>query len=551
MDNIQRESQLSIPGSRTEGQDVRSQNVIAALSISNIVKSSLGPVGLDKMLVDDIGDVTITNDGATILKMLEVEHPAAKVFVELSQLQDEEVGDGTTSVVILAAELLKRANDLVKNKIHPTSIIAGYRLAMREACKYIKENLTTKADKLGRECLISAAKTTLNSKSIGASGSDFFANLIVDAITQVKVVNENGEARYPLKSVSILKAHGKGLRETQLVDGFALNCTRASQGMPLRVASARIACLDIDLRRAKMGMGVTICVERPDEMQAINQKEMDITKNRIEMVLKAGANVILTTKGIDDAALKYFVDAGAIAVRRVKKDDLRRIAKATGATMCLTLANMEGDESFDASMLGSADEVVEERVGDNELIFVKGCKTSKSCSLLLRGPSDQMLDESERSIHDALCIVKRVLESNEVVVGGGAVEAALSIYLENFANTLGSREQLAIAEFAEALLVIPKTLAVNAACDATDLVARLRADHNAAQTDPKQAHLRWSGLDLTNGKIRNNQAAGVTEPAMSKLKGIQFATEAAITVLRIDDLITLEKPEQEGHGDGC
>jgi len=269
------------------------------------------------------------------------------------------------------------------------------------------------------------------------------------------------------------------------------------------------------------------------------------------MVLKAGANVILTTKGIDDAALKYFVDAGAIAVRRVKKDDLRRIAKATGATMCLTLANMEGDESFDASMLGSADEVVEERVGDNELIFVKGCKTSKSCSLLLRGPSDQMLDESERSIHDALCIVKRVLESNEVVVGGGAVEAALSIYLENFANTLGSREQLAIAEFAEALLVIPKTLAVNAACDATDLVARLRADHNAAQTDPKQAHLRWSGLDLTNGKIRNNQAAGVTEPAMSKLKGIQFATEAAITVLRIDDLITLEKPEQEGHGDGC
>ncbi|TXG62599.1 hypothetical protein EZV62_009593 [Acer yangbiense] len=544
-----------ILGERQSGQDVRTQNVMACQAVANIVKSSLGPVGLDKMLVDDIGDVTITNDGATILKMLEVEHPAAKVLVELAELQDREVGDGTTSVVIVAAELLKRANDLVRNKIHPTSIISGYRLAMREACKYVDEKLAVKVEKLGKDSLVNCAKTCMSSKLIGGD-SDFFANLVVDAVQSVKMTNARGEIKYPIKGINILKAHGKSARDSYLLNGYALNTPRAAQGMPLKVAPARIACLDFNLQKTKMQLGVQVLVSDPRELEKIRQREADMTKERIEKLLKAGANVVLTTKGIDDMALKYFVGAGAIAVRRVRKEDMRHIAKATGATMVYsysasvsTFADMEGEETFDSSFLGSADEVVEERVADDDVIMIKGTKTSSAVSLILRGANDYMLDEMERALHDALSIVKRTLESNTVVAGGGAVESALSVYLEYLATTLGSREQLAIAEFAESLLIIPKVLAVNAAKDATELVAKLRAYHHTAQTKADKKHLSSMGLDLVKGTVRNNLEAGVIEPAMSKVKIIQFATEAAITILRIDDMIKLFKDESQNGQD--
>ncbi|XP_057827437.2 T-complex protein 1 subunit alpha isoform X2 [Cryptomeria japonica] len=517
---------LDIMGERHSGQDVRTQNVMACQAVANIVKTSLGPVGLDKMLVDDIGDVTITNDGATILKMLEVEHPAAKVLVELAELQDREVGDGTTSVVIIAAELLKRANDLVRNKIHPTSIISGYRLAMREACKYINDKLAVKVEKLGKDSLINCAKTSMSSKIV-ATDNDLFSKM----------------------GINILKAHGQGSKDSYLLNGYALNTGRAAQGMPTRVAPARIACLDFNLQKTKMQMGVQVLVTDPRQLDRIREREADITKERIEKLLKAGANVILTTKGIDDMALKYFVEAGAIAVRRVRKEDLRHVAKATGATQVLTFADMEGGETFDPSFLGSADEVVEERIADDDAILIKGPKSSRAVSIILRGANDYMLDEMERSIHDALSIVKRTLESNTVVAGGGAVEAALSVYLENLATTLGSREQLAIAEFAEALLIIPKVLAVNAAKDATELVAKLRAYHHSAQTKADKQNLSNMGLDLIKGQVRNNLEAGVLEPAMSKVKIIQFATEAAITIMRIDDMIKLYKEENQNEGD--
>ncbi|KAF3598998.1 hypothetical protein F2Q69_00037821 [Brassica cretica] len=555
-----------ISGERQSGQDVRTQNVMACQAVSNIVKTSLGPVGLDKMLVDDIGDVTITNDGATILRMLEVEHPAAKVLVELAELQDREVGDGTTSVVIVAAELLKRANDLVRNKIHPTSIISGYRrandlvrnkihptsiisgyrLAMREACKYIEEKLVTKVEKLGKVPLINCAKTSMSSKLISGD-SDFFANLVVDAVLSVKMTNQRGEIKYPIKGINILKAHGQSARDSYLLNGYALNTGRAAQGMPLRVSPAKIACLDFNLQKTKMQLGVQVVVNDPRELEKIRQREADMTKERIEKLLKAGANVILTTKGIDDMALKYFVEAGAIAVRRVRKEDMRHVAKATGATLVTTFADMEGEETFDPAHLGSAEEVVEERIADDDVVLIKGTKTSSAVSLILRGANDYMLDEMERALHDALCIVKRTLESNTVVAGGGAVESALSVYLEHLATTLGSREQLAIAEFADALLIIPKVLAVNAAKDATELVAKLRAYHHTAQTKADKKHYSSMGLDLVNGTIRNNLEAGVIEPAMSKVKIIQFATEAAITILRIDDMIKLV--EEDGQGD--
>ncbi|RKP02092.1 hypothetical protein CXG81DRAFT_11221 [Caulochytrium protostelioides] len=561
--NPRKNNPLLIGGSRTSGAEVRNQNVLAASSIANIVKSSLGPVGLDKMLVDDIGDVTISNDGATILKMLDVEHPAARVLVELAQQQDKEVGDGTTSVVIIAAELLRRANDLVKNKIHPTTLINGYRLASKEATKYIVDHLAIKLDQLPKDALINVAKTSMSSKIIGADDA-FFASMCVDALTTVKTTNAKGEAVYPVKAVNILKAHGKSVKESLFIRGYALNCTVAAQAIRTNVTNCKIACLDMNLMKARMGLGVNIVIDDPDQLEAIRRRESDITTERIKKILATGANVVLTTKGIDDMCLKLFVEANCMAVRRVNKDDMKRIAKATGATMLSTLSNLEGEEVFDASCLGQAESMTQERISDDELIIMRGAKHQASSSIILRGANDFMLDEMDRSIHDALCAVKRTLESSAVVPGGGAVEAALSVYLETFATTLASREQLAIAEYAQALLVIPKTLAVNAAKDATDLVARMRAYHHQAQTlagaedtamtgagATAGAHaLQYTGLDLIRGTLVDNVSRGVLEPAMSKLKSLKAATEAAIALLRIDDMITIapEQQQDDGHG---
>jgi T-complex protein 1 subunit alpha len=471
--------------------------VTAVQALSNIVKTSLGPQGLDKMLVDDIGDVTISNDGATILKQLEVEHPAAKVLVELSQLQDREVGDGTTSVVILAAELLKRANELVKNKIHPTSIMAGYRLALRESVKFIQEHLSIKVDTLGREALINAAKTSMSSKLLNAE-SAYFAELAVTCLMAVKTTNAAGEAKYPVKAVHIQKVHGKSTKESIHVNGYAFEACRSSQGMPKEIREAKIACIDFNLNKYRMAMGIQVLVDDPDNLEKIRRNEMDITKERCRKIVESGANVILCARGIDDFALKYFVEAKCIAVRRVKKGDLRRIAACSGAKVVTSMADMEEEESFDPANLGSAGKIYEDRIGDWEYMFFEGMEKSRAQTIILRGANEFFVDEVERSLHDSLCVVKRVLESNAVVAGGGSVEVALSISLDDFARTLGSREQLAIAEFSEALLVIPKVLASNAAKDSTDLIAKLRVFHNAAQTseDSSKKELKYSGLDL-------------------------------------------------------
>lgn len=537
---------LGLDGNRRSGKDVRAEHVTATTAIANIVKSSLGPVGLDKMLVDEVGDMTITNDGATILQCLEVEHPVAKVLVELAQLQDSEVGDGTTSVVIVAAELLKRGNELAKNGIHPTTIMSGFRLALKEAVKYVKSTLMVATDDLGEEAVIAAAKTSMASKLL-APHDGFWSKLAVDAVKSVRTQTVDGKARYPVTAIHILKAHGKSSLESELVNGFALNNCRAAQGMPTTVENAKIALLDFPLQRHKISMGVQVEVEDVVEVEGIRQREMDITKERIEKILAAGANVVLTTKGIEDTCLKYFVEAGAIAARRVKKEDLNRLARATGGQVVVTLADTEGNETFDPACLGTAQSVVEQRVGDQEMLYIRGTTSTKATTIVLRGANEFHLDELDRALHDVLMVVKRVLESSAVVAGGGAIEAALSIYLETFAHSLGTREQLAVAEFAEALLVIPRTLAVNAACDAIDLVAKLRANHGAAQAGGEEnKDLKYSGLDLTKGLTRNNLQAGVLEPAISKIKCLRFATEAAITILRIDDSIQLNpKPPPE------
>lgn len=498
------------------------------------------------------------------MSLLEVEHPAAKILVELAHQQDADVGDGTTSVVIIASELLRRANELIKNRIHPTTVISGYRLACKEACRFVQDNLAVKVESLGRECLVNCAKTSLSSKILGQN-LDFFSNMAVDAILAVKTGKSDDSssgkfelspnAKYPVSAVNILKAHGQSMTESRFIRGYALNCTVASQAMPKFIKNAKIACLDINLQKARMQLGVSIQIEDPEKIEAIRRREFEITLERVRKILATGANVILTTKGIDDLCLKPFVEAGAMAVRRCKKEDLKRIAKITGASLISTLANLEGEESFDASMLGTAEEVVQERIGDNECIIIKGGKSSAAASVILRGANEYMLEEMERSLHDALCVVKRTLESGHVVPGGGAVEAALSIYLETFATSIASREQIPIAEFGESLLIIPKTLSVNAAKDCIDLVAKLRAFHYAAQngSDPTARSLQNTGLDLISGNVRDSLTAGVLEPAISKIKSLKSAMEAAVTILRIDDMMKInpEKEQEKSGADQC
>jgi len=449
----------------------------------------------------------------------------------------------------VAAELLKRGADLVRSGVHPTSVVSGYRLAAKEAVRFITESLAIPVSSLGPDTLARVAATSISSKVVGSDAAHFAA-LAVDAMRSVERPGAGGAPpSYPVKGVAVLKALGGSMHDSTLLRGVALNLGRAAQGMPVRVSPARVACLDMNLQKARMAMGVQVLVTDPAELEALRAREADIARDRVAAILASGANVVFTTKGVDDLCLKYLVEGGVIACRRVPRDDIKRVCRATGATLVSTLADADGGETFDAACLGGADGVEEVSVAGDDVVLVKGGAAGGGATLLLRGANDYLLDEMERAMHDALCAVKRVLESGSVVPGGGAVEAGLSVHLESFSTPLGSREQLAIAEAADALLAVPNALAVNAARDGADLVAKLRAYHARAQAgggSPDAAALARCGLDLEAGAVRDSVAAGVLEPTMSKVNALRFAVEAAVTILRIDDIITVEAGADDG-----
>ncbi|KAJ1837554.1 chaperonin-containing T-complex alpha subunit Cct1, partial [Coemansia sp. RSA 2708] len=405
-DRNNQDSALFIGGSRVSGQEVRSQNVMAAQSIANVIKTSLGPVGLDKMLVDDVGEVTISNDGATILQLLEVEHPAGKILVKLAQQQDTEVGDGTTSVVIIAAELLRRANELIKSHIHPATVIAGYRLACKEANRFIADQMAQRVEKLGTEALVNVAMTTISSKILGTYGT-FFAQMAVDALQAVRTQDARGKARYPVAAVNVLKVKGASARESSYFTGYALYRPFTGAAMKRAVANPKIAVIDFDITKTRMKLGVNIVIDNPESLEAIRKREADISTERVRMLLDAGVTAVFSTRGIDDMYVKMFAEAGAVTVTRVPKDDARRIARGCGASVLTTLANLDGDESVDVSALGSAELVEQVRLSDDDVVVLRGAREQHASTVILRGANDYMLDEMERSFHDSLCAVKR------------------------------------------------------------------------------------------------------------------------------------------------
>ena len=526
---------LKLNGERQTGDNVRVQNVRAALTVANVVRSSLGPIGLDKMLVDDLGEVTLTNDGATILQNLDIQHPAGKVLIQLSELQDREVGDGTTTVVLLAAELLRQGQELIDQKVHANTIIAGYRKAGRLAVAYLKKHLAAANEGLERDVLINVAKTSMCSKVLNAY-SQFFAELIVDACLAVKGKGQ----KCPVSKINIVKSLGKSLPESSLISGgLAINATRATEAMPRRVENAKVAVLDFGLARTRLPMGIQFRLKNADALNKIQQEEIEECRKAVEAIIAAGANVVITSKQIDEASLKPMVKNGMIGIRHVSDGEIAAIARATGATIVKQIVDDEGNQAFDPAWLGSCKLVEQVPIGDNEMVVLRECAKENSASIVLRGPNTFTLDEANRALRDALNAVKRVVESHHVVAGGGCVEAGLSVYLSKAATEYSGKEQVAMLKFADSLLVIPKILANNAALDSIELVAKLRAAHYAAQEKGEKC---FASLDLVNGVIRDGYKDGILEPAMSKVKSIQFATEAAITILRIDDLIKV-KPD--------
>ncbi|XRH75861.1 MAG: thermosome subunit alpha [Candidatus Methanosuratincola verstraetei] len=520
--------------SRTTGRDAQRANIMAAVALAEAIRSSLGPKGMDKMLVSSFGDVTISNDGATIVKEMDVQHPAAKMLVEVAKTQDIEVGDGTTSAVILAGALLKKAQELLDQEVHPTVIIEGYKKAMEKALTTV-DDIAFKVDPTDRKMLKEAAITTLSGKSVVAGHFERLAEMVVDAVVQV--AEKQGEKyKVDLDNIRLERKKGESLDETQLVKGVVLDKEVVHPGMPKRVENAKIAILDCPLELEKTEITAKINITSPEQMKAFLDEETEMLKELVEKVARSGANVVVVQKGIDDVAQHYLAKKGILAVRRAKRSDVEALAKASGARIVTSVDDLTPND------LGFAALVEERRVGKDKMVFVEGCKNPKAVTILIRGGSDRMVDETERSLHDAKCVVRNIMQDPYLVYGGGAPEEEVATRLREYGRSLSGREQLAVLKFAEAMEEIPLTLAENSGLDPVDILVEIRAAHAKGQ--------KTYGVDVMSGKVDDMSKSNVFEPASVKKQAIKSATEAAITLLKIDDIIAASAPKKEKEGKG-
>src|SRR5689334_2086727 len=519
--------------SQTKGRDAQKNNITAAKLIAEIVKSSLGPRGMDKMLVDTLGDVTITNDGATILKEIDVQHPAAKMMVEISKATDNEVGDGTSSVVILAGALIEKAEELIAKDVHPTIIVDGYRKSATKALDVLS-NIAQKVNASEKEQLTKIAKTSMQTKLVSKE-SDDLAQIVVSAILQVSEKIESGN-KVDIDDIKVDKKAGGSLRDTKLIKGIVLDKEVVHGGMPKRIEKAKIALINSALEIEKTEFDAKININSPEQMNMFLEEENKMLKSMVDKVITAGSNVVVCQKGIDDIAQHYLAKANILTVRRVKESDMTKLARATGARV---INNLEDLTSKD---LGSADLVEERMVETDKWVFIEGCKHPKSVTILIRGGSQRVVDEAERSIHDALMVTKDVIEKPLIVAGGGAPEAYAASKIRDWVSTLTGREQLAAEKYAESLEIIPLTLAQNAGMDPIDAMTDLRAKQSRGS--------KWTGIDVRSAKIADISKLEILEPLSVKEQIIKSATEAASMILRIDDVIASSKSAGGPPGGG-
>jgi thermosome len=510
---------------RSRGREAQHNNIMAAKVVAESVRSALGPKGMDKMLVDSFGDVTITSDGRTILDEMDVQHPAAKMLVEVAKTQDKEAGDGTTSAVIIAGELLSRAEELIDKNIHPTVIIDGYRKAADKALETL-EKIAITIDLKSTEYLKKAASTSMGSKLV-AEYKDYLADIAVKAMLAVVEKQADGTFRADVDDVKVEKKTGESLKDTSLINGIVLDKEIVHSGMPKRLEKAKIALLDASLENEKPEMDTKISIESPDQIEAFLKEEETMLRNMVDKVLASGANVVVCQKGIDDMAQHFMARKGVIAIRRAKKSDMEKLARATGAKI---ISNID---ALTASDLGYAALVEERRTGDDKMTYIEGCKNPKSVTFLIRGGTQRMTAEAERSIHDALCVVKDLIEDPRIVAGGSAPEMEMASVIKKYAQTVQGREQLAITIFAESLEAIATTLAENAGLDPVDILSELRTRHQKGET--------WAGIDVLAGKVEDMKKINVYEPLAVKKQIIKSANEAASMILKIDDVIASQK----------
>ncbi|MGB5912656.1 MAG: thermosome subunit beta [Promethearchaeia archaeon] len=511
---------------RQRGRDAMENNIAAAKAIADAVRTSLGPRGMDKMLVDQFGDVVITNDGATILKEIDVQHPAAKMMVEVAKTQDSEVGDGTTTSVILAGELLKRAEKLLQQKIHPTVITEGFRRAAEKSIE-ILEGMSIKSGIDDYDGLKNAAMTCMSSKIVSES-REMLAGLCIDAIKAIAEKNENGKWIADIEKVQIQKKEGESIDDTTLIKGIILDKEVVSPGMPRSVKDAKILLLQSAVEIEKTEFDTKLQITSPEQIQQFLDEEEHMIRKMVQKIENSGANVLICQKGIDDMAQHFLTKAGILTVRRVKKSDIEKLSKATGGIIFNNLDDITPEK------LGFAGLVEERKIMNDSWIFIEECKDPKSVVILIRGGTELIVDEVDRAIHDALCVTRDIIEDEKVVGGGGAPELETAIQLRKFAQTLGGREQLAVEVFADSLDIVPKTLAENAGLDQIEVLMKLRASHQAGN--------KFAAIDLDTGDIIDDMVkVGVIEPTIVKIQAIKSSTEAASMLLRIDDVIASAK----------